>query len=88
MLTAALFATALLFDSSQVAVITSAPPPAQPATTAEPAADMVRVCRWEAETGSNRRNRVCRDVPRQAVQDQQTREFMRDRQRWTPPPSG
>ena len=72
----------------QVTVITAAPPRAPPATTAEPAADRVRVCRWETATGSNRRARVCRDIPRQGVQDQQTREFMRDRQRWTPLPSG
>jgi hypothetical protein len=40
-----------------------------------------RVCRFETVTGSNRRNRVCRDVPRQGMQDAQTREFMRDSQR-------
>ncbi len=72
----------------QVAVITAAPPRPQPATTPEPAADTVRVCRWETPTGSNRRSRVCRDIPRQGVQDQQTREFMRDRQRYTPDPAG
>lgn len=72
----------------QVAVITAAPPRPQPATTAEPAAGTVRVCRWETPTGSNRQRRVCRDIPRQGVQDQQTREFMRDRQRYTPDPAG
>jgi hypothetical protein len=40
-----------------------------------------RVCRFETVIGSNRRNRVCRDVPRQSTQDAQTREFMRDNQR-------
>lgn len=46
---------------------------------AEP--EMRRVCRFETVIGSNRRTRVCRDVPRQGVQDAQTREFMRDSQR-------
>ena len=40
-----------------------------------------RVCRFETQIGSNRRTRVCRDVPRQGQQDQATREFMRDSQR-------
>lgn len=40
-----------------------------------------RVCRFETVIGSNRRTRVCRDVPRQGIQDAQTREFMRDNQR-------
>jgi hypothetical protein len=47
-----------------------------------------RVCRFETTIGSNRRVRVCRDVPRQGVQDQQTREFMRDNQRVRTPDGG
>lgn len=49
------------------------------ANTEEP--ETRRICRFETVTGSNRRTRVCRDVPRQGVQDQQTREFMRENQR-------
>lgn len=79
--------------SDQVAVISTAPPPAPASTPArnqpvEATGETVRVCRFETATGSNRRTRVCRDVPRQGVQDQATREFMRDHQRWTPEPSG
>jgi hypothetical protein len=79
--------------SDQVAVIGTTPPPAParaPARTepVETGGETVRVCRFETATGSNRRTRVCRDVPRQGVQDQATREFMRDHQRWTPEPSG
>ncbi len=92
MLTALLFAAGLVGSpmaaSGQVAVIARTPAPTAPAAATDPAAETVRVCRWETVTGSNRRNRVCRDVPRRGVQDQQTREFMRDNQRWTPPPSG
>jgi len=57
---------------------------------AEPAPEATtrRVCRFETVTGSNRRTRVCRDVPRQGVQDQQTREFMRDSQRVRLPDGG
>jgi hypothetical protein len=50
-----------------------------PEEEAEP--ETRRVCRFETVTGSNRRTRVCRDVPRQGVQDQATREFMRNSQR-------
>ena len=72
-----------------VAVIGTTPPPALARTQpVEAGGETVRVCRYETTTGSNRRTRVCRDVPRQSVQDQSTREFMRDHQRWTPPPSG
>ncbi|MFN3558342.1 MAG: hypothetical protein ACK4UQ_03560 [Brevundimonas sp.] len=48
---------------------------------AEAEPDTRRVCRFETVIGSNRRTRVCRDVPRQGTQDAQTREFMRDNQR-------
>lgn len=51
------------------------------ATAAEPQPETRRVCRFETVTGSNRRTRVCRDVPRQGMQDQATRDFMRDSQR-------
>ena len=57
------------------------PLPPVDATAAEPQPETRRVCRFETVTGSNRRTRVCRDVPRQGVQDQATRDFMRDSQR-------
>ncbi len=82
MLTAALLAFALSSGSGQVAVIAATPDPAEVrrgdnATEAETR----QVCRFETVTGSNRRTRVCRDVPRHDVQDQATREYMRDAQR-------
>ncbi|GAA0615790.1 hypothetical protein GCM10009422_08600 [Brevundimonas kwangchunensis] len=52
---------------------------AQAATPSNP--DIRRVCRFETTTGSNRRVRVCRDVDVNAIQDQVTRDFMRDNQR-------
>lgn len=59
---------------------------AQPSTTSqEPAAR--RVCRFETTIGSNRRVRVCRDLAANDVQDQATREFMRDTQRVRVPDS-
>ena len=91
MLTAALFATALLLDGGQVAVIAGTPAPSEVRPSDAPPGpegDTRRVCRMERATGSNLQQRVCRDVRRQGVQDQQTREFMRDRQRYTPEPSG
>ena len=91
MLTATLFAAALLLDGGQVAVIAGTPPPAEARPSSAPPGpegDTRRVCRLERSTGSNMQQRVCRDVPRQGVQDQQTREFMRDRQRYTPEPAG
>ena len=57
-----------------VAVIGTTPPPA--------------LARTQPVEAGGETVRVCRDVPRQSVQDQSTREFMRDHQRWTPPPSG
>ena len=90
MLTAALFTAALLLDGGQVAVIAGPPPPAEarPAHAPEgPEGDTRRVCRLERATGSNLQQRVCRNVPRAAFQDEQTREFMRDRQRYTPDPA-
>lgn len=88
-LLAAIVVTGVSVPDQEVAVIATTPPPA-PARTqpVEPEGETVRVCRLETTTGSNRRTRVCRDVPRQTFQDQSTREFMRDRQRWMPPPSG
>lgn len=84
MLTAALFAAALLVDGGQVAVIAGAAPPAEVRPSDAPPGpegDTRRVCRLERATGSNMQQRVCRDVPRAGVQDQQTREFMRSMQR-------
>lgn len=57
----------------QVDASGAAAPQAEPETR--------RVCRYETATGSNRRNRVCRDVPRHGVQDQATQEYMRQTQR-------
>lgn len=91
MLTAALFATILLADGGQVAVIAGVAPPAEarPAGAAPgPEGDTRRVCRLERATGSNMQQRVCRDIPRAGVQDQQTREFMRSMQRMRLPDEG
>ncbi len=89
MLTAALFATALLTGSGQVAVIAATPPPAE-TRRAEAGAEgeTHRVCRLERATGSNMQQRVCRDVPRAGFQSQQTREFMRGTQRMRMPDEG
>ncbi|OGN42066.1 MAG: hypothetical protein A2623_07000 [Caulobacterales bacterium RIFCSPHIGHO2_01_FULL_70_19] len=57
------------------------PLPPVDATAAEPQPETRRVCRFETVTGSNRRTRVCRNIPRQGMQDQATRDFMRDSQR-------
>ena len=84
MLTAALFATILLVDGGQVAVIAGVAPPAEARPSNAPEGrdgDTRRVCRLERATGSNMQQRVCRDIPRAGVQDQQTREFMRGMQR-------
>lgn len=83
--------------SALLAALTLAMSPVQQAQSPEPATRLPtvdstatarevepetrRVCRFETVTGSNRRTRVCRDVPRQGVQDQTTRDFMRDSQR-------
>ena len=91
MLTAALFATIMLADGGQVAVIAGAAPPAEirPAgAPSGPEGDTRRVCRLERATGSNMQQRVCRDIPRAGVQDQQTREFMRSMQRMRLPDEG
>ena len=89
---AALFALALVSSapeagSPQVAVIATTPQPAE-ARRGEDEPDTRRVCRLERATGSNMQQRVCRDVPRQGVQDQQTREFMRSHQRIRFPDGG
>lgn len=84
MLTTALFAAALLLEGGQVAVIAGSPPPAEARPSDAPPGpegDTRRICRLERATGSNMQQRVCRDVPRAGVQDQQTREFMRGMQR-------
>ena len=91
MLVSALFATALLVHGGQVAVIAGAalPAEARPADAAPgPEGDTRRVCRLERATGSNMQQRVCRDIPRAGVQDQQTREFMRSMQRMRMPDEG
>ena len=88
MLATALFATALLLDGGQVAVIAGTAPPAEarPANAPPgPEGDTRRVCRLERATGSNMQQRVCRAVPRAGVQDQQPRDFMPSTQRSRPP---
>jgi len=90
MLTAALIA-AFLLDGGQVAVIAGPPPPAEARPSNAPPGpegDTRRVCRLERATGSNMQQRVCRDIPRAGVQDQQTREFMRSMQRIRFPDGG
>jgi hypothetical protein len=87
MIAALLFAAALSgpADGGQVAVIARTPAPGE---AAQEGAETRRVCRYERATGSNLQQRVCRDVPRQGVQDQQTREFLRATQRSRPPADG
>lgn len=80
---------AVLAAAIQVTTITTAPPPAagrQPEVA--PPGGTVRVCTFEQRTGQIGRKKVCRDVPRQTQQNQETREFMRDHQRYTPEPAG
>ena len=79
MLVALFVATLTLGGGQAVSVIATAPAPAEARREREPATR--RVCRFERATGSNFQQRVCRDVSRQSVQDQQTREFMRHGQR-------
>lgn len=85
MLTALLVAAVLSFDGGQAVSIIAGPPPPAEARPAHapsgPEGDTRRVCRYERATGSNLQQRVCRDIPRAGVQDQQTREFMRAMQR-------
>jgi hypothetical protein len=90
MLTAILFAAALTagsVDGGQVSVIATTPAPAEAARPGDETTSR-RVCRFERATGSNFQQRVCRDIPRQSVQDQQTREFMRATQRMRLPDEG
>ncbi len=65
--------------STQLPSVTAVGTPVEPETR--------RVCRFETQIGSNRRTRICRDVPLQSQQDQATREFMRDSQRVRMPDS-
>lgn len=92
MLTVALIAAALVLDGGQVVTVIAGPaPPAEvrPADAPNgPEGATRRVCRLERATGSNMRQRVCRDIPRASVQDQQTREFMRSMQRIRFPDNG
>lgn len=82
-----LFATTLALSGGQaVAVIATSPQPAEVRREGE--ADSRRVCRFERATGSNLQQRVCRTVPRQGFQDQQTREFLRATQRMRLPDEG
>jgi hypothetical protein len=90
MLTVAFFAIAMTgmpatTSGQAVSVIARAPAPARPVAEGAPTR---RVCRFETATGSNFRQRVCRDVPIQGTQDQQTREFMRSFQRIRLPDEG
>ena len=92
MLTAA-FISAALLAGGQVSVIATTPAPAEarPANApAGPEGDTRRVCRLERATGSNLQQRVCRNITRASadVQDQQTREFMRNLQRVRFPDEG
>lgn len=80
------FASPLAADGQGVSVIAATPPPAEVRRVGD--ADTRRVCRFERATGSNLQQRVCRDRPRQGVQDQQTREFMRATQRIRTPDEG
>lgn len=91
MLIAALIAAALLLDAGQVRVVASTAAPAEARPDNAPAGaegDTRRVCRLERATGSNMQQRVCRDVPRAGMQDQQTREFLRGNQRVRLPDNG
>lgn len=82
----ALFAATLAFGGEQaVSVIAVTPAPSE--ARAEDG-ETRRVCRLERATGSNLQQRVCRDVPRQGFQSQQTREFMRATQRMRLPDGG
>lgn len=79
---------ALSLSSGQAAQTAPTPTTAPVAPASDTAAETRRVCRFETVTGSNRRTRVCRDVARNDVQDQQTREFLRNSQRVRLPDGG
>lgn len=88
MSTIALLVAILSADGGQaVSVIATVPQPAEARRGADQP-ETRRVCRFERATGSNLQQRVCRDIPRQGVQDQQTREFMRAFQRIRTPDDG
>lgn len=81
-------AAALCVDAPQtVAVIAPTSGPAQARQPGDQGATR-RVCRLQRATGSNLQQRVCRDIPIAAPQDQQTREFMRNLQRVRVPDGG
>ena len=86
MLIALSLASLALSGGQAVSVIAAAPPRAEVRRAGE--GDTRRVCRFERATGSNLQQRVCRTVPRQGFQDQQTREFMRATQRMRLPDEG
>ncbi|HEY0928120.1 hypothetical protein [Brevundimonas sp.] len=86
MLIALLSATVALSGGQAVSVISAAPAPAEAARAGEP--NERRVCRFERATGSNLQQRVCRTVPRQGFQDEQTRDFLRATQRVRFPDEG
>lgn len=86
MLIALSLASLALAGGQAVTVIATAPTPAEVRRAGD--GDTRRVCRFERATGSNLQQRVCRTVPRQGIQDQQTREFMRANQRIRTPDEG
>lgn len=81
-------AAALSVDTGQaVTVIAPTSGPAQARQPGDQGATR-RVCRLQRATGSNLQQRVCRDIPIAGVQDQQTREFLRNLQRVRVPDGG
>ena len=89
MLTVALIAAAALSVEAGQTVSVIAPPsgPAQARQPGDQGATR-RVCRFQRATGSNFQQRVCRDIPIAGVQDQQTRDFLRNLQRIRVPDGG
>ncbi|WP_332660357.1 hypothetical protein [Brevundimonas sp.] len=89
MLTVALIAAAALsVDAGQaVSIIAPTSTPAQARQPGDQGATR-RVCRFQRATGSNLQQRVCRDIPIAGVQDQQTRDFLRNLQRVRLPDGG
>lgn len=89
MLTIVLIAAAALsVDTGQAVTVIA--PTSGPAQARQPAdqGSTRRVCRLQRATGSNLQQRVCRDIPIAGVQDQQTREFLRNLQRVRVPDGG
>lgn len=84
MMMSTLFAAALAFGPLQSAP-QAVPAPTLPSADTQAAPPAVQaprqICRLETVTGTNRRTRVCRTLATTTVQDQSTREMMRDMQR-------